>query len=652
MLSKSPIGVRIGLLVMASLVTLALLVSAAAVGEWRIDRATSDLNAFRAVFEQTATAERQAGEMRFQALRFLSERDATAITAVKDTVTGLQGVLHTLHEAPGAAQMGDEIDALSAAVAALGGRFTSLVDIARRLGLTDNSGLRGQLQASAGAVESELKLWPNLDKLIVPMVTMRLNEKDFIIYNDPSFLGPHRKAFAEFKFKLGDVGLDPETQQKLDGLSKSYKTDFATFVDTTKNYRSELAIFNDQIKALEPRFTGLLEAARNGMNTAVTTQQQVRDGVVRTTVLIGSALVAAFILFALLVAISITRPLRAIESAMERLAGGDQTAEVPGTRRGDEIGAMARAVQVFKENLSHTRQLEADGRQNERRAEATRKQMLLEVANDFDSAFGRVLATVGTAAERIRDGSHIMRDTAEKMAEQAADTASKSQKTAEIVGTVNRVSRALSTSIGEIGQRVGSAGTAVGRAVEHARTSDATVRALADSSRRIGEIVKLINGIASQTNLLALNATIEAARAGEAGRGFAVVAGEVKTLASQTANATNEIAGQVNAIQSATEAVVEAIHAIRTTVEEVETLSSEVSRAVEDQLVQTREIVGAVDDATANSSAVSESVANMAMNAAETGRSAIEMIFSADQLHEELRQLQSDAGRFVASIRT
>jgi methyl-accepting chemotaxis protein len=652
MLSNSPIGVRIGLLVLASLVTLVLLGGAAAIGERRIDRATGDLNAFRAVFEQTATAGHQAGEMRFQALRFLSERDEAAITAVSGTVTELGTALRTLHDAPGAARMGDEIDTLSQAVTAVGERFTSLVGVARQLGLNDDSGLRGQLRASAGAVEAELKLWPNLDKLIVPMVTMRLNEKDFIIYNDQSFLGPHRKAFNEFKFKLGDVGVDSETQQKLDRLVKSYKTDFGTFVDTTKAYRAEVAAFNDQITALEPRFAALLEAARNGMNTAVATQQQVRDGVVQTTLLIGSALVAAFVVIALLVAVSITRPLRAIEIAMERLASGDQTADVPGTGRRDEIGAMARAVQVFKENLHHTRELEIKGRESERQAEATRKQMLVEVANDFDAAFGRVLATVGGAAERIRDGSYIMRDTAEKMSEQAVDTATKSHKTAEIVGTVNRVSRTLSTSIGEIGRRVASAGTAVGRAVEHTRSSDATVRTLAESSRRIGEIVKLINGIAGQTNLLALNATIEAARAGEAGRGFAVVAGEVKTLAGQTAKATGEIAGQVGAIQAATEAVVAAIQAIRGTVEEVETLSAEVSQAVEQQLVQTNEIVGAVDDATANSTAVSESVANMAMNAAETGRSAIEMIFSADQLHDELHQLQSDAKRFVSSIRT
>jgi methyl-accepting chemotaxis protein len=376
-----------------------------------------------------------------------------------------------------------------------------------------------------------------------------------------------------------------------------------------------------------------------------------RDEVIANTLTVGSVLVVAFILVSLVVARSITKPLRLIETVMERLAGGDRSAVVPGTERRDEIGAMARAVAVFKDNLQRTQELEIEARETERRAEEERKAALRMIGKDFETAFEGVLRTVGDATGQIRAGAHILRDTAEKMRLQALDTAEKADQTSEVVGIVNGVSQTLSASIGEIGGRVSNTRTAVQRAVQHARQSDTAVQALADSSQRIGEIVQLINGIAGQTNLLALNATIEAARAGEAGKGFAVVANEVKSLANQTAKATEDIGAQVTAIQHATTDVVDAIQSIRATVEEVETLSQEVSSAVAQQLEQTQEIVGAMDRATHNAHEVSESVSSMAFTAAETGKSSVEMIYSAGQLSVELKQLEADAERFVSSIR-
>ncbi|UKJ72669.1 methyl-accepting chemotaxis protein [Azospirillum brasilense] len=651
MLSNISIGTRIALLVAASVVTLGLLGGTVTVGAQRMFEATAELDQFRDAYEHTAAIERRASRLRFQALRFVADRDEAAAEAFAKNAEEASRLLDNLKERGVERLPQEELDHLSQGIGTLKERFSSVVARAKELGLSDDSGLRGVLRASARAIEDELKQWPNADKLTGRMESMRKMEKDFIIYSDESLLSGHRKAFNEFTFFLADSGLDIATQTRLEKQARTYRTDLGRFVDATKAFRAEVQTFNDAFQAMVPRFEALLESANAGMAGAVETQNRVRSEVIANVLQVGSVLLVGFAIISLLVARSITRPLRLIEGVMERLASGDRTATVPETGRRDEIGAMARAVSVFKENLQRTHELEQESRRAERRAEEERETALRAIAHDFDSAFGRVLHTVSHAADQIRNGAHILRDTAEKMKEQALDTSEKAEQTSEVVGIVNNVSRTLSASIGEIGGRVTTSSTAIRRAVDHARQSDSAVAALADSSQRIGEIVRLINDIAGQTNLLALNATIEAARAGEAGKGFAVVASEVKVLANQTAKATEDIAGQVGAIQEATGSVVEAIRAIRTTVEEVAHLSEDVSAAVRDQLEQTEEIVGAVGRANDNTHEVTESVSTMAITAAETGKSAIEMIYSAAQLADELRQLEADADRFVSSIK-
>jgi methyl-accepting chemotaxis protein len=652
MLSQLSIGTRIGALVLGSLLTVGLLGGTVAVGAKRIFAAAAELEGFRVAADRIVGVERLAGRLRFQALRFVIERDAAAAGQFNKTAAGISDQLGELRKAADKMKMAEnDFNTLSEGLSALRERFAAVLEEATALGLSDEQGLRNALRQSAKSVEDELKLWPGADKLLGRMESMRKMEKDFIIYNDEKLLAGQRKTFNEFVYFLADSGLDPATAEKLEALARQYRADLAAFVAATKSFHDKVSAFNEAFAALGPRFDHLLEAAGAGMTAAVAEQAQTRDEVVRNVTIIGALLLSAFFGSSLWVARSITSPLRRIEGAMERLAAGDEAAEVPGVARRDEIGAMARAVQVFKDNLHRTRQLENESRENERRAEENRKQALRAVAADFDIAFGKVLTTVGDAAAQIRNGGQALRDTAEKMRLQAADTSEKAGQTTEVVGIVNDVSRNLTLSIGDIGQRVNHAGQAVQRAVTHARDSDKALGALEDSSQRIGEIVQLINDIAGQTNLLALNATIEAARAGEAGKGFAVVAGEVKNLASQTAKATDDISGQVAAIQDASNRVVGIIRAIRGAIEEVDALSSEVSHSVASQLVATQKIADAVDRATGNSDEVMESVGVMAHTAAQTGKASVEMMFAAKRLTEELMQLEADADRFMQSVR-
>jgi methyl-accepting chemotaxis protein len=651
MLSSVSIGVRVGALVAASLVTLALLGGTAGLGARRIFEASAELDRLRGVVEGANAAERRVGQLRLHALRFVHDRDAAAAQAFDKDMGEVAEVLERIRPDAGALLPADELDGLFSGLRDLAGRFGVVTDRGRVLGLRDDTGLRGDLRTSAAAIETELKQWPNAETLISRMESMRKMEKDFIITNDEAVLSGHRKAFNEFTFFLSDAGLDMATQTALETLARRYRADLGRLVEATTGFRGEVAAFNDTFGSLEPRFQALLEAAGQRQMAAVDDQNRQRDDVVRTVTLVGSVLVLASLAISVAVARSITVPLRRIEDVMARLAAGDRTAVVPATERKDEIGAMARAVQVFKDNLLRTGALEAEAREAERRADQDRRTALNAVAHDFDTAFGQVLHTVGGAVDQIGTGAGLLRNTAETMRLEAIRTAESSERTSEVVSIVDQVSRSLSEAIGDIGNRVASTRTAAQSVVSRARASDGAVRALVEGAERIGEIIRLIGAIAAQTNLLALNATIEAARAGEAGKGFAVVAGEVKVLANQTAKATEDITAQVNAMRGATTDVVEAIGDIGRTVEEVDSLSHGVVQSVACQLERTREIMDAVSRACTTSDAVSDSVTSLALAAAETGKSAVEMIYSASQLGDEFHGLEADARRFVASIR-
>jgi methyl-accepting chemotaxis protein len=336
---------------------------------------------------------------------------------------------------------------------------------------------------------------------------------------------------------------------------------------------------------------------------------------------------------------------------MERLASGDKTIEVVGAARRDEIGGMAKAVQVFKDNAIAMDKLRAEQEDLKRQAEIEKRRALHKLADDFEASISGVVTVVSTAAAEMQSTAQSMSATAEETSRQSLSVASAAEQASVNVQTVASAAEELSASIGEIGRQVSQASEIAGKAAEDSRRTDEAVQGLTESAQKIGEVVKLIQEIAGQTNLLALNATIEAARAGEAGKGFSVVASEVKSLANQTAKATDEIRAQIGAIQDRTRTTVEVIHGIRRTIEDINGISATIASAVEEQGAATQEIARNVQQAAAGTGQVSENISGVTSAAGETGAAATQVLGSASELAQQSETLRAEVHKFLATIR-
>jgi len=531
-------------------------------------------------------------------------------------------------------------------------------ELALTLGISPSDGQLGEtnknFQGVSKSFENSIRgMEPNGYVLAQDaLAKMRRGEMELLAKKDPKYIAQVQELSGKFgRLITTSPQFSEQSKAVLSKANKQYLTSFLTMSETYVNFVEKSGKFKSYYKPAKALLDQVIVSADKQSTAADRNYEETSKSSFQIMMTVIAICIVLILVVIYLVSRSITIPINSMTESMSGLAAGDLGAEIPSQNRTDEIGKMASAVQVFKDNAIAADAANVERDEERAKNALARKEMMNQLANDFDSNIGGIVHAVSSAATQLYTSSEAMSLTANRTSEQSTTVASASEEASSNVQTVAAAAEELSASITEILRQVGQSSEIAAQAVKDAQSTDEKIQGLAEAASKIGEVVALITDIADQTNLLALNATIEAARAGEAGKGFAVVASEVKNLANQTARATEEISAQIGGIQSATQDSVIAIQGIGGTISRIDEIASDISAAMQEQGQATQEIAMSVDQASVGTGEVSSIIVSVTHGANETGCAAGEIKDASGELSQQSEMLSREVTKFLDQVR-
>ncbi|NVJ98560.1 MAG: HAMP domain-containing protein [Alphaproteobacteria bacterium] len=677
-LQNKPISLRVFFLAGSGIFGLLLVLLSYLVSNSSISSSQESAERFNDIAHLEKALEVEALQLRRREKDFLLRLDTKYKDRYDDNMAEVKRLLAAIEGMSEDRTMKSALSELKRILPAHQQQFHKVVSDNVTLGLDEKSGLQGTLRGAVHDIEEMLKEHSD-DKLQILMLMMRRHEKDFIMRVDDKYVGRIDSRQSEFLERLDAVRFSDDVKEEMRGKLASYVSSFKDYASLRKQIVEDISELSAIYAETEPHFKSVASIANQGNEAALEAAHGSRSAASTTIIVIILVVtgVAVFAAFAILR--TTVTPVRNLEEALSRIADGDYETAVPGTQFGDELGSMARVAESLRDSAAERVRLEAEARERaesraqaereeaEQRAHEEQKKMDAERADmaareeraqrmdalvaNFDTSIGSVVGELDTASATMRDTAGEMVDVADTTGRQVMSVSEASRQMQENVSAMASAIEEFAASIAEVNQQMQNANQISKEAMDASDKGGEAIDKLSTSSRQIEEVVNLINDIAEQTNLLALNATIEAARAGDAGKGFAVVASEVKSLANQTAQATDRITSQIADMQSMTSTAVEVIKTIGVANEKLNNVMINVASAVEEQQATTNEISRSVQYTSEGTQRVTSEIHEVANGAEKTGSASADVMTAAEQLETLAANIKREVDGFLGQVR-